>query len=67
MSNRSINLDFSKTPVAPVIIYGRVGDNGLQTITVHLSNFNEPMDLRDGVLAFEGLISDGQTKIIDSE
>lgn len=67
MSNRSINLDFSKTPVAPVIIYGRVGDNGLQTITVHLSNFNEPMDLRDGVLAFEGLISDGQKKIIDSE
>lgn len=67
MSNRSINLDFSKSPVAPVIIYGRVGDNGLQTITVHLSNFNEPIDLRDGVLAFEGLISDGQTKIIDSE
>ncbi|MBO1101401.1 BppU family phage baseplate upper protein [Enterococcus hirae] len=67
MANKVMNLDFLKTPILPPIIYGRVGDNGFQTITVNITRGDEPVDLIGGILTFEGEPSGGKVKVFDSD
>ncbi|EFT93917.1 BppU family phage baseplate upper protein [Enterococcus faecalis] len=67
MANKILNLDFSKDPIMPPIIYGRVGDEKMQTITVKISERDEIPDLSDGVITFEGEPAGGKVKVFDSE
>lgn len=66
MNNKILNLDFSKNSTMQPIIYGRVGDQGLQTVTVNIFRNGAPVDLSVGVLSFEGVTSRNQTKVFDS-
>ncbi|MCU7701402.1 phage baseplate upper protein [Enterococcus gallinarum] len=43
-----------KDPILPPIVYGRVGDDGLQTITINITRGDEVANLTGGVLTFEG-------------
>ncbi len=67
MTNKVLNLDFSKNPIMPPIIYGRVGDGEMQTITVKISRRDEIADLTGGLLTFEGVTKGGATKVFDSD
>ncbi|MCV6012548.1 BppU family phage baseplate upper protein [Enterococcus faecalis] len=67
MANKILNLDFSKDPIMPPIIYGRVGDEKMQTITVKISRRDEIPDLSDGVITFEGEPAGGEVKVFDSK
>lgn len=67
MTNKVLNLDFSKDPLLPPIIYGRVGDDRLQTVTVNITKRDEIADLSDGTISFEGVTNGGQTKVFDSD
>lgn len=51
----------------PPIIYGRVGDEKMQTITVKISRRDEIPDLSGGVITFEGEPAGGKVKVFDSE
>ncbi|HAP4914497.1 TPA: BppU family phage baseplate upper protein [Enterococcus faecalis] len=67
MANKILNLDFSKDPIMPPIIYGRVGDEKMQTITVKISRRDEIADLSGGIITFEGEPEGGKVKVFDSE
>ncbi|WP_312324234.1 BppU family phage baseplate upper protein [Soonwooa sp.] len=67
MANKVLNLDFLKNPILPPIIYGRVGDNGLQTVTVNLTRGDEAVNLTGGLLTFEGEPAGGKVKVFDSD
>ena len=67
MANKILNLDFSKDPIMPPIIYGRVGDKKMQTITVKISRRDEIPDLSGGIITFEGEPAGGKVKVFDSE
>ncbi|MDT2370632.1 BppU family phage baseplate upper protein [Enterococcus faecium] len=68
MTNKVLNLDFSKDPIMmPVIIYGRVGDDNSQTVTVNVTKRNEIFDLTGGSLTFEGVTKGGTTQVFDSD
>lgn len=67
MANKILNLDFSKDPIMPPIIYGRVGDEKMQTITVKISRRDEIADLSGGIITFEGEPAGGKVKVFDSE
>ena len=67
MANKILNLDFSKDPIMPPIIYGRVGDEKMQTITVKISRRDEIEDLSVGIITFEGEPAGGKVKVFDSE
>lgn len=67
MSNKILNLDLSKDPIMPAIVYGRVGDDRLQTVTVNLSRRDEVADLTGYKITFEGTTYNGKTKVFDSE
>ncbi|HFC9436984.1 TPA: BppU family phage baseplate upper protein, partial [Enterococcus hirae] len=67
MANKVLNLDFFKNPILPPIIYGRVGDNGLQTVTVNISRGDEIVNLTGGILTFEGEPAGGRVKVFDSD
>lgn len=66
MSNKILNLDLSKDPIMPAIVYGRVGDDRLQTVTVNLTRRDEVADLTDYDITFEGTTYNRQTKVFDS-
>lgn len=66
MSNKILNLDLSKDPIMPAIVYGRVGDDRLQTVTVNLTRRDEVTDLTGYDITFEGTTHNGQTKVFDS-
>ena len=66
MANKILNLDFSKDPIMPPIIYGRVGDEKMQTITVKISRRDEIPDLSGGIITFEGEPAGGKVKVFDS-
>lgn len=51
----------------PPIIYGRVGDEKMQTITVKISRRDEIPDLSGGIITFEGEPAGGKVKVFDSE
>lgn len=67
MSNKILNLDLSKDPIMPAIVYGRVGDDRLQTVTVNLTRRDEIADLTGYTITFEGTTYKGQTKVFDSD
>ncbi|WCG53943.1 BppU family phage baseplate upper protein [Enterococcus faecium] len=68
MTNKVLNLDFSKDPIMmPAIIYGRVGDDNSQTVTVNVTKRNEIFDLTGGSLTFEGVTKGGTTQVFDSD
>lgn len=67
MSNKILNLDLSKDPIMPAIIYGRVGDDRLQTVTVNLTRRDEIADLNGYAITFEGTTHNSQTKVFDSD
>ena len=67
MANKILNLYFSKDPIMPPIIYGRVGDEKMQTITVKISRRDEIADLSGGIITFEGEPAGGKVKVFDSE
>lgn len=66
MSNKILNLDLSKDPIMPAIVYGRVGDDRLQTVTVNLTRRDEVADLTGYDITFEGTTYNRQTKVFDS-
>ncbi|EGP5362791.1 BppU family phage baseplate upper protein [Enterococcus faecium] len=68
MTNKVLNLDFSKDPIMmPAIIYGRVGDDNSQTVTVNVTKRNEIFDLTGGSVTFEGVTKGGTTQVFDSD
>ncbi|OTO71626.1 BppU family phage baseplate upper protein [Enterococcus sp. 12E11_DIV0728] len=67
MSNKILNLDLSKDPIMPAIVYGRVGDDRLQTVTVNITRRDEIADLTGYTITFEGTTYKGQTKVFDSD
>ena len=66
MANREMNFDLSKQPRLTPIIYGRVGDGDVQTVTVYLTLNDEPIDLTNYKIAFEGNTNGNATVIMDS-
>ncbi|MGO3608289.1 MAG: BppU family phage baseplate upper protein, partial [Enterococcus sp.] len=67
MSNKILNLDLAKDNTFPAIIYGRIGDDRLQTVTVNVTRRSEPVDLTGYTITFEGVTHEGQTQIFDSD
>lgn len=66
MANKIFNLDLTKDTKINSIVLGRVGDGGLQTITVNISNRDVPVDLTGFIITFEGVTNSSQSKIFDS-
>lgn len=66
MANKIFNLDLTKDTKINYIVLGRVGDGGLQTITVNISNRDVPVDLTGFTITFEGVTNSSQSKIFDS-
>lgn len=66
MANKIFNLDLTKDTKINSIVLGRVGDGGLQTITVNISNRDVPVDLTGFTITFEGVTNSSQSKIFDS-
>ncbi|WP_445448875.1 BppU family phage baseplate upper protein [Enterococcus faecalis] len=67
MANKVLHLDFSKDPIMPPIIYGRIGDEKMQTVTVKISRRDEIPDLTGGIIRFEGEPAGGNVKVFDSD
>lgn len=65
MSHKTLDLDLAKTPILKPIIYGRVGDEDMQTVTVNITSRDTPVDLTDFTITFEGITNGGQTKVFD--
>lgn len=66
MANKIFNLDLTKDTKINSIVLGRVGDGGLQTITVNIANRDVPVDLTGFTITFEGVTNSSQSKIFDS-
>ncbi|MGM0238431.1 BppU family phage baseplate upper protein [Enterococcus sp. AZ103] len=67
MANKILNLDLSKDPIWLPFVYGRVGDEKLQTITVNITNNDQQFSLAGYTVAFEGVTNGGKTKVFDSD
>ncbi|WP_367293905.1 BppU family phage baseplate upper protein [Lactococcus lactis] len=65
MSHKTLNLDLAKTPILKSIVYGRIGDEDMQTVTVNITSRDTPVDLIGFTITFEGITSGGQTKVFD--
>lgn len=65
MSEKTLNLDLAKTPILKSIVYGRIGDEDMQTVTVNITSRDTPVDLTGFTITFEGITSGGQTKVFD--
>lgn len=65
MSKKTLNLDLAKTPILKSIVYGRIGDEDMQTVTVNITSRDTPVDLTGFTITFEGITSGGQTKVFD--
>ena len=65
MSNKTLNLDLAKDPLLPPIIYGRVGDTDMQTITVNITSRDIPVNLTGYIITFEGITNGRKTKVFD--
>ncbi|WDA68309.1 BppU family phage baseplate upper protein [Lactococcus lactis] len=65
MSHKTLNLDLAKTPILKSIVYGRIGDEDMQTVTVNITSRDTPVDLTGFTITFEGITSGGQTKVFD--
>nr|DAE52094.1 MAG TPA: distal tail protein [Caudoviricetes sp.] len=65
MSYKTLNLDLAKTPILKSIVYGRIGDEDMQTVAVNITSRDTPVDLTGFTITFEGITSGGQTKVFD--
>lgn len=71
MANKILHLDISKDPkstelsILP-IIYGRVGDEDTQTVTIYTSKRDEEFNLSGWETTFEGTLADGKVKVFDT-
>lgn len=65
MANKILNLDLAKEPKLTPIIYGRVGDQDMQTVTVNVTRRDEQVNLTGYTVTFEG-VTGGNTKIYDT-
>lgn len=64
--NKVLNLDVSKEPNYTTIIYGRVGDSQMQTVTVNVTDNDQQLDLTGTTITFEGTLNGDRIKIFDS-
>lgn len=62
-----MNLDLAKEPKLTPIIYGRVGDEDMQKVTVNITNRDTAVDLTGYTITFEGVTSGGKSKVFDVE
>lgn len=67
MANKQLNLDLSKDPLMTTIIYGRVGDDRLQTVTVTVTSRDEAVDLTGYDITFEGTTYKKQSRVFDPD
>lgn len=65
MANQTLNLDLSKSPILKSIIYGRIGDSDMQTVTVNITSRDVPVNLTGYTITFEGITNGHQTKVFD--
>lgn len=71
MSNKTLYLDISKDPKATggsllPIVYGRVGDQDIETVKIVTSQRDVPFNLTGQSISFEGVTAGGKTKVFDS-
>lgn len=67
MANKILNLDLAKEPKMSPIIYGRVGDENMQKVTVNITNRDVPIDLTGFTITFEGVTNGGKSKVFDAK
>lgn len=67
MAYKTLNLDLAKSPILKSIVYGRIGDGDMQTITVNVTSRDVPVNLTGYTITFEGVTNGGKTKVFDVE
>ncbi|MFK4955060.1 BppU family phage baseplate upper protein [Lactococcus garvieae] len=65
MAYKTLNLDLAKSPILKPIIYGRIGDSDMQTVTVNITSRDVPVNLTGYTLTFEGITNGSKTKVFD--
>ncbi|WP_339014292.1 BppU family phage baseplate upper protein [Lactococcus garvieae] len=65
MAYKTLNLDLAKSPILKSIVYGRIGDSDMQTVTVNITSRDVPVDLTGFVITFEGITNGEKTKVFD--
>ena len=65
MAYQTLNLDLAKSPILKPVIYGRVGDSDMQTVTVNITSRDVPVNLTGYTITFEGITNGSQTKVFD--
>lgn len=67
MAYKTLNLDLAKSPILKPVVYGRIGDSDMQTVTVNITSRDIPVNLTGYTITFEGVTNGGQTKVFDVE
>lgn len=65
MAYKTLNLDLAKSPILKSIVYGRIGDSDMQTVTVNITSRDTPVDLTGHIITFEGITNSNRTKVFD--
>lgn len=65
MAYKTLNLDLAKSPILKSIVYGRIGDSDMQTVTVNVTSRDVPVNLTDFIITFEGITNGEKTKVFD--
>ncbi|MFK4904211.1 BppU family phage baseplate upper protein [Lactococcus petauri] len=65
MAYKTLNLDLAKSPILKSIVYGRIGDSDMQTVTVNITSRDTPVDLTGYIITFEGITNSNRTKVFD--
>lgn len=65
MAYKTLNLDLAKSPILKSIVYGRIGDSDMQTVTVNVTSRDVPVDLTGFRITFEGITNGEKTKVFD--
>lgn len=66
MAYQTLNLDLSKSSILKPIVYGRIGDADMQTVTVNVTSRDVPVNLTGYTITFEGVTSGDKTKVFDT-
>lgn len=65
MAYKTLNLDLAKSPILKSIVYGRIGDSDMQTVTVNITSRDTPVNLTGYIITFEGITNGEKTKVFD--
>lgn len=66
MAYKTLNLDLAKSPIGmKPIVYGRIGDSDMQTVTVNITSRDTPVNLTGYIITFEGITNGEKTKVFD--